>query len=335
VGIGALGTVFWPFREHPKTGRTIPSTAPSSTRLDALTVARDRGAASYRREAFGTGGHPRLADGCTPADDVLRRDLAEREMAGECTVLSGELDDPYTGARLRYSRGGGSEIEIDHVVPLGDAWRSGAWSWPPARRVAFADDTGDLLAVAKSANQAKGSLAPDRWRPIRAFWCPYATRWIAVKERYTLSVTKSEKAALSEMLADCPGHLPMMCHPFSLPPAKPWPGPRTTPLPEPSSHITASPACAQAADGTPAPRPCLAGPRDEAPARAVPDAPGRRSRPGRARQQALPLFMQETARCMSAWLITSSKSPWSVTGLWSSWGKESREMERAWLRATA
>ena len=73
-----------------------------------------------------------------------------------CDVASGTLDDPYTGARIRFVSGGASEVDIDHVVALGDAWQKGAQQWSYARRVRFANDPLNLLAVDASANRQKG-----------------------------------------------------------------------------------------------------------------------------------------------------------------------------------
>jgi hypothetical protein len=91
-------------------------------------------------------------------------------------------------------------------VPLGDAWRSGAWDWPADRRERIANDVDNLLVVQKQANQDKGSKSPDRWRPRHEYWCEYARRWIAVKSRYALHVTPPERDALSDMLDACPAN---------------------------------------------------------------------------------------------------------------------------------
>jgi hypothetical protein len=180
--------------------------------LDGLVVARNAHGETSDRTAFGPGwagrgGEPVLGDGCTARDAVLRRDLRELRMANRnpCMAIAGVADDPYTGSRLPYDRFKPSDIEIDHLVPLGDAWRSGAWAWTPQQRERIANDVDNLIAVQKQANHDKGSKSPDRWRPPRhEYWCEYARRWIGVKARYQLHVTQSERTALTAMLNECP-----------------------------------------------------------------------------------------------------------------------------------
>lgn len=178
--------------------------------LDRLTIAWNRKWESYQRNAFGPGwtgrgGEPELTDGCTARDAVMKRDLTETQLAksNSCTVLAGTLHDPYTGAQLPYDRYHASEIEIDHVVALGDAWRSGASDWDADRRERFANDVGNLLAVQKQANQDKGSRTPDQWKPRQSYQCDYARRWVSVKGHWGLTVQPTEKRALADMLATC------------------------------------------------------------------------------------------------------------------------------------
>lgn len=192
------------------TGTVVPDAQRAHADLDRLTVARNRNWESYERNAFGPGwsgrgGEPKLSDGCTAREDVMKRDLSEVRLAesNSCLALSGTLHDPYTGAQLPYNRFKASDIEIDHVVALGDAWRSGASEWNADRRQQFANDVGNLLAVQKQANQDKGSKTPDQWKPRQAYWCDYARRWIGVKTRWSLTVQPTEKIALSTMLETC------------------------------------------------------------------------------------------------------------------------------------
>jgi hypothetical protein len=179
--------------------------------LAGLTVAKNQGSASYQRSAFGPGwggyGYPpKLPNGCEARDEVLRRDLSDVKAGDQnhCIIFSGVLHDPYTGKELPYSRYKPSDIQIDHVVALGAAWRSGASTWTAERRLEFANDINNMLAVDAAANDDKSSKTPDQWRPPRDFWCPYAERWVGIKSLYGLTVTAPEKAALEEMLATCP-----------------------------------------------------------------------------------------------------------------------------------
>lgn len=124
-------------------------------------------------------------------------------VVGDCTIASGTWNDPYTGKQFTIAR----QLDVDHLVPLANAWTSGAWAWPPAQRVAFANELADpvhLIAVSASANRSKGDRSPDQWRPPnRAYWCEYAADWIEVKTRWRLATTTSERSALLGMLADC------------------------------------------------------------------------------------------------------------------------------------
>lgn len=107
----------------------------------------------------------------------------------KCTVDSGEWIDPYTG-NVHYTA---SELQIDHIVPLADAWRSGAWSWSKQERVAFANDTMHLVAVESAVNLQKSDQGPEDWMPPNSnVWAFYATQWIRSKNRYGLSARPSE-----------------------------------------------------------------------------------------------------------------------------------------------
>jgi len=135
---------------------------------------------------------------------VLRRDLAAT-VVEDCAVLSGILDDPYTGVAIAFARGPSSaDVQIDHVVALADAWQTGAQSWAPDRREAFANDPANLLAVDGPANQEKGAGDAATWLPPnRGYRCVYALRQVRVKAAYGLWVTAAEHAALERQLDRC------------------------------------------------------------------------------------------------------------------------------------
>jgi hypothetical protein len=139
----------------------------------------------------------------------LVRDGQNVQVGSGCQVLSGTWLDPYTGKTFTKA----SDVDIDHVVPLAAAWRSGANRWDDKRREQYANDPAVLLSVEDNANQEKGDKGPEAWRPPRREeWCDYAQRWISVKAKYGLAVmapyrvgsqTLNEKAALTEMLNTC------------------------------------------------------------------------------------------------------------------------------------
>ncbi len=137
----------------------------------------------YSREQFGDGWA--TTDGCDTRDRILTRDLTATAYLDDCRVLSGTLADPYTTAGIRFIRGGTSEVDIDHLVALSDAWQKGAQRWSAAKRVAFANDPLNLLAVDAHINRAKGDGDAATWLPPnKPFRCAYVARQVAVKRKY-------------------------------------------------------------------------------------------------------------------------------------------------------
>jgi hypothetical protein len=166
----------------------------------------------YDRALFGTPWADTDRNGCDTRNDVLTRDLVRRVYrpgTHGCVVLSGDLaPDPYTGRAVHFVRGGPAEVDVDHVVALGDAWVTGAFSWPVAKRRALANDPLELLAVGSSANRQKGDGDAATWLPsYKAFRCAYVARQVAVKAKYGLWVTVAERDAVARVLARCPGQL--------------------------------------------------------------------------------------------------------------------------------
>lgn len=170
----------------------------------------------YDRDQFGPSwdddnGSPDGHNGCDTRNDILRRDLSHLVLeAGthDCVVLSGTLADPYTGKLIHFTRGEAtsSAVQIDHVVPLGDAWQTGAQGWTAERRRDFANDPLELLAVSGSENESKGDGDDATWLPPnRAFWCRYVAIQTAVKAKYGLWMTDAEHATTTRILQNCGG----------------------------------------------------------------------------------------------------------------------------------
>lgn len=164
--------------------------------LDTLTVEPPHSMAGYSREKF-----PHwvtITGRCDTREVVLRRDGHDVVNDSECRATSGSWYSPYDNKTLTSA----SMVDIDHMVPLANAWRSGADTWDTAKRRAFANDltNSQLIAVSASSNRAKGDQSPDQWKPPRA---TYARAWTHVKQIYALSVTPAEHDALIEMLDTC------------------------------------------------------------------------------------------------------------------------------------
>jgi hypothetical protein len=163
----------------------------------------------YDRAAFGPAWTDTNRNGCDTRNDILGRDLDDNVFkpgTRDCAVLSGRLaPDPYTGQDIAFVRGGASEVDIDHVVSLSDAWQKGAGRWVPGKRLAFANDPLNLLAVDASANRQKGDGDAATWLPRnKAYRCTYVARQVAVKAKYKLWVTAAERAAIAGILVRCP-----------------------------------------------------------------------------------------------------------------------------------
>lgn len=205
--------------EEAQSHRVPPASAPpraerAKAQFDRLVVRpRPRGTRGYQRDAFGSDWVDTDHNGCNQRDDVLLRDAVlgtttvARQGACDHDVLAGTWHDPYTGRTLRFSDlkdlRQAEAIQIDHVVPLAEAWVSGARHWSRSRREVFANDLDELLAVDGPTNMSKGDGDPAAWRPRKGYQCVYARRWTAIKTRYRLAVDASEKAALDQMLGTC------------------------------------------------------------------------------------------------------------------------------------
>jgi hypothetical protein len=170
-----------------------------SRAVAAVRVARER-PSGYKRTLFR---HWTDDDrnGCSAREDVL---IAESLSPAQvdpfgCKVIEGDWYSPYDGL----THTDPAELDIDHVVPLKEAWDSGAHSWSAARRRAFANDMSDprsLIAVTSSVNRSKGDKDPTNWMPPnRADWCRYIADWVAIKARWGLTMDQSEHGRITKL----------------------------------------------------------------------------------------------------------------------------------------
>ena len=169
--------------------------------LASLTVAPER-PAGYDRDLFPHWDY--LGDDCDVRDRVLILEARNGPSTGtSCPVGRGRWFSPFDGVTVRDP----SALDIDHMVPLAEAWASGARRWPTAVREAFANDlgyAGSLIAVTASSNRSKGDQDPAEWLPARvSYRCTYVSEWIAVKWRWRLAVDQRERAALRVQVNAC------------------------------------------------------------------------------------------------------------------------------------
>ena len=188
---------------------TVPATVPATAAPAGTALALDvlggieqakehRG--GYDRDLFG---YPAsFGGGCDTRAMILQRDSlspAQIDAAG-CTVVAGDWYSVYDG--VTYDQP--SELEVDHVVALKEAWDSGAWQWSIPRLEAFANDIDDvrsLRAVSSHTNRSKSDKDPSNWLPPNADdVCRYVGDWVAIKARWHLSIDTSEYGRIRNVL---------------------------------------------------------------------------------------------------------------------------------------
>ena len=132
-------------------------------------------------------------------DEVLAAE--SRVPVSGCDITEGEWLSPYD--RETWTRS--SDVDIDHLVPLKEAWDSGAATWSDRLRRRYANDLGDrrtLVAVTDNVNQSKGERDVAEWLPEYGV-CRYVRQWTAVKLRWGLRVDPGERSALVRLAGGC------------------------------------------------------------------------------------------------------------------------------------
>ncbi|WP_228923314.1 HNH endonuclease family protein [Streptomyces sp. DH7] len=179
---------------------TPVSAATARTYLGQLTVGAEGSSSGYSRDKFP---HWITQSGaCNTREVVLKRDGTNVQQDSSCAAVSGRWFSPYDGATWSAA----SDVDIDHMVPLAEAWRSGASSWTTAQRQSFANDLTrpQLIAVTDNVNQSKGDQDPAEWMPpTTSYKCTYVRAWVHVKKHYNLTVDSAEKSALQSALNGC------------------------------------------------------------------------------------------------------------------------------------
>ncbi|HEY9334874.1 MAG TPA: HNH endonuclease family protein [Kribbella sp.] len=179
---------------------TPPSASTAASQLASLTVKAEGSTSGYSRDLFP---HWIIQSGtCDTREQVLKRDGTGVTVDSSCHPTAGKWYSVYDAVWVTDS----SSVDIDHIVPLAEAWKSGANAWTTARRQQFANDLtiAQLIAVSASSNRSKGDSDPSEWKPTNtSVHCIYAREWIWVKYTYGLSLQSAEKTALTQMLGTC------------------------------------------------------------------------------------------------------------------------------------
>ena len=180
----------------------------ASAVLEQLPVKGRTAKTGYTREEF-YNSWPTI-DGCSLRQRIIRREMGSSAVISStdnCSVISGEYTEPYTGSHLIFYQKSDftKGIQIDHVVALSDAWQKGAQNLSKDQRYQLATDPLNLLAVDAKTNQSKSDGDAASWLPPnKAFRCQYVARQVSVKYKYALWVTAAEKAAIKAVLKTCP-----------------------------------------------------------------------------------------------------------------------------------
>lgn len=143
-------------------------------------------------------------DGCDTRREVLIQESLTPVTVGAGCLISGgtwiSLYDDFTSSDP-------SDFDIDHLVPLAEAWDSGASTWSDSQRRNFANDLGSsyaLIAVSRSSNRSKSDRDPSDWLPSNsAYVCEYLQQWVSVKQQWDLSVDELEARELDHVLKSC------------------------------------------------------------------------------------------------------------------------------------
>ncbi|MEV5659417.1 HNH endonuclease family protein [Streptomyces sp. NPDC052291] len=143
-------------------------------------------------------------DGCTTRQEVLLAEAVTAPKQGaRCALTGGSWRSYYDEVEVTDAK----KLDIDHMVPLAEAWDSGAHDWTPERRQAYANDLTaerSLVAVTAKTNRSKADKDPATWMPpADSAACTYLVDWTATKLRWGLSADEAEQKALLEQAESC------------------------------------------------------------------------------------------------------------------------------------
>lgn len=168
--------------------------------LNSLTVTDEKNDSTYDRDEFKH--WVTQSNGCNTRSNVLEAESTVAVTMNDCTVKTGSWYSAYDGKTFTNA----SDLDIDHLVPLAEAWRSGAYGWTDSERESYANDIADdyaLIAVSTSSNRSKSDQDPSDWLPMSSYQCEYVASWVAVKVKWNLTVDTAEKTAIENVLSTC------------------------------------------------------------------------------------------------------------------------------------
>ena len=201
----ALATATTPAGCHPTTepgGGAAPAAA-------ADVAAAQQQLAGLRITPPDTGAHYNRADWphwsivageCDARETTLQRQGTHVTTGAHCRITGGTWTSPYDGTTVTTP----GSLDIDHMVPLAEAARSGTRGWTRAQREHYANDSAVLVAVTAKSNRSKGDQDPARWLPAKDR-CGYVAHWVAVKATYAMTVDPAEHDVIAGILDHCPG----------------------------------------------------------------------------------------------------------------------------------
>ncbi|MGW1143637.1 HNH endonuclease family protein [Streptomyces sp. NPDC002454] len=193
-----------PLLASPAAVAAEPEEARLGVAIGRLPVA-DEDRNGYKRTSFkhwNPGAN--ASDGCNTRQEVLIAEAVAAPTVGPgCSLTGGEWSSYYDETHVTVA----GSLDIDHLVPLAEAWDSGASGWTAARREAYANDLGtpvSLVAVTARSNRSKADKDPAEWLPpAYSALCRYASEWVATKLRWGLAVDETERHRLYVLAADC------------------------------------------------------------------------------------------------------------------------------------
>jgi hypothetical protein len=151
----------------------------------------------YSRDKFGKGGWLDEDHDCqdTRAEMLIATSLVPVTFTTvkHCYVSRGLWVDYYAQTLQRSA----SLLDVDHVVPLAEAWRSGAAGWTQEQREDFANDPRELVVTLSAINRTKSDHRPDAWLPSNPVAkCVYLNQWLEIKTNWGLSMTDTERTVV-------------------------------------------------------------------------------------------------------------------------------------------